>query len=167
MALKTNKMYTPFETMPDESKIWVYQSNRKLSDTEIVEIEGDLKVFIEDWSAHGTSLEASFLTKYNRFIILAVNQEVQQPTGCSIDSSVVFIQQLESKYGIDLLDKMNVTYKQGEFLTHKSLLDFKRMAKEKAVSENTIVFNNLVNTIEEWKENWEVPASESWHSRFF
>ncbi|MDD2986210.1 ABC transporter ATPase [Flavobacterium sp.] len=160
-------MYTPFETMPDESKIWIYQSNRKLSDTEIVEIEEDLKVFIEDWSAHGTSLEASFLTKYNRFIILAVNQEVQQPTGCSIDSSVVFIQQLESKYGIDLLDKMNVTYKQGEFLTHKSLLDFKRMAKEKAVSENTIVFNNLVNTIEEWKENWEVPASESWHSRFF
>ncbi|HQV36257.1 MAG TPA: ABC transporter ATPase, partial [Flavobacterium sp.] len=50
---------------------------------------------------------------------------------------------------------------------HKSLLDFKRMAKEKAVSENTIVFNNLVNTIEEWKENWEVPASDSWHSRFF
>jgi hypothetical protein len=160
-------MYTPFDTLPDESKIWIYQSNRKLSDAEVAEIEEDLKAFIEEWSAHGTSLEASFLIKYNRFIILAVNQEVQQASGCSIDSSVVFIQQLESKYGIDLLDKMNVTYKQGEFLTHKSLLDFKRMAKEKAVSENTIVFNNLVNTIEEWKENWEVPASESWHSRFF
>ncbi len=160
-------MYTPFETLPDESKIWIYQSNRKLSDAEVAEIEEDLKAFIEEWSAHGTTLEASFLLKYNRFIILAVNQEVQQATGCSIDSSVVFIQQLESKYGIDLLDKMNVTYKQGEFLTHKSLLDFKRMAKEKAVSENTIVFNNLVNTIEEWKESWEVPASESWHSRFF
>ena len=160
-------MYTPFETLPDESKIWIYQSNRKLSDAEVAEIEEDLKAFIEEWSAHGTALEASFLLKYNRFIILAVNQEVQQATGCSIDSSVVFIQQLESKYGIDLLDKMNVTYKQGEFLTHKSLLDFKRMAKEKAVSENTIVFNNLVNTIEEWKESWEVPASESWHSRFF
>jgi len=160
-------MYTPFDTLPDESKIWIYQSNRKLSDAEIAEIEEDLKAFIEEWSAHGTSLEASFLIKYNRFIILAVNQEVQQATGCSIDSSVDFIQQLESKYGVDLLDKMNVTYKQGEFLTHKSLLDFKRMAKEKAVSENTIVFNNLVNTIEEWKENWEVPASESWHSRFF
>lgn len=160
-------MYTPFETLPDESKIWIFQSNRKLSDAEVAEIEEDLKAFIEEWSAHGTTLEASFLLKYNRFIILAVNQEVQQATGCSIDSSVVFIQQLESKYGIDLLDKMNVTYKQGEFLTHKSLLDFKRMAKEKAVSENTIVFNNLVNTIEEWKESWEVPASESWHSRFF
>lgn len=160
-------MYIPFDTLPDESRIWIYQSNRKLSETEIAEIDSDLKTFVEDWSAHGTSLEASYLIKYNRFIILAVNQEVQQATGCSIDASVTFIQQLENQYNIELLDKMNVTYRQGEFLTHKSLLDFKRMAKEKAVSENTIVFNNLVNTIEEWKENWEVPAADSWHSRFF
>ncbi|RAR47375.1 ABC transporter ATPase [Flavobacterium lacus] len=160
-------MYIPFENLPEESRIWIYQSNRKFSDEEVVEIETDLQAFVEEWAAHGTSLEASFITKYNRFIILAVNQEVQQATGCSIDKSVEFIQSLEQNYKVDLLDKMNVTYKQGEFLTHKSLLDFKRMAKEKAVSANTIVFNNLVNTIEEWKESWEVPAEDSWHSRFF
>ncbi|HBI00336.1 MAG TPA: ABC transporter ATPase [Flavobacterium sp.] len=160
-------MYIPFENLPEESRIWIYQSNRKFSDEEVAEIENDLQTFVEDWVAHGTSLEASFITKYNRFIILAVNQDVQQATGCSIDKSVEFIQSLEQKYKVDLLDKMNVTYKQGEFLTHKSLLDFKRMAKEKAVSPNTIVFNNLVNTIEEWKESWEVPAEDSWHSRFF
>jgi chemotaxis regulatin CheY-phosphate phosphatase CheZ len=160
-------MYIPFENLPEESRIWIYQSNRKFSDEEVAEIENDLQSFVEDWAAHGTSLEASFITKYNRFIILAVNQDVQQATGCSIDKSVEFIQSLEQKYKVDLLDKMNVTYKQGEFLTHKSLLDFKRMAKEKAVSPNTIVFNNLVNTIEEWKESWEVPAEDSWHSRFF
>lgn len=160
-------MYIPFENLPEESRIWIYQSNRKFSDDEVTEIENDLKAFVEDWSAHGTSLEASFILQYNRFIILAVNQEVQQATGCSIDRSVEFIQALEQKYKVDLLDKMNVTYRQGEYITHKSLLDFKRMAKEKAVSSNTIVFNNLVNTIEEWKESWEVPAAESWHSRFF
>ncbi|MFY7741286.1 MAG: ABC transporter ATPase [Flavobacterium sp.] len=160
-------MYIPFENLPEESRIWIYQSNRKFSDDEVTEIENDLKAFVEDWSAHGTSLEASYIIQYNRFIILAVNQEVQQATGCSIDKSVEFIQALEQKYKVDLLDKMNVTYRQGEYITHKSLLDFKRMAKEKAVSSNTIVFNNLVNTIEEWKESWEVPAAESWHSRFF
>ena len=160
-------MYIPFENLPEESRIWIYQSNRKFSDDELIEIAKDLQSFIDEWESHGTPLEASFITKYNRFLILAVNQDVQQATGCSIDKSVEFIQKLEQKYKVDLLDKMNVTYKQGEFLTHKSLLDFKRMAKEKAVSENTIVFNNLVNTIEEWKENWEVPASDSWHSRFF
>jgi len=160
-------MYVPFDTLPEESRIWIYQSNRKFSDEEMAEIESDLKVFIEKWSAHGTGLEASYLLKYNRFIVIAVNQDVQQATGCSIDASVAFIQKLEQKYNVDLLDKMNVTFKNGEHIAHKSLLDFKRMAKEKAVTQNTIVFNNLVNTIEEFNENWEVPAGDSWHSRFF
>ncbi len=160
-------MLIPFENLPQESKIWIYQSNRKFSDDEFQTIEKDLKSFVENWAAHGTSLEASYLLKYNRFIILAVNQEVQMATGCSIDSSVQFIQNLEKKYDVDLLDKMNVTFKLGEHIAHKPLIEFKKMAKEKAVSENTIVFNNLVNTIEEWDESWEVPAGESWHSRFF
>jgi len=160
-------MYIPFENMPDESRIWIYQSNRKFSDDEMAEIESDLKTFVENWAAHGTGLEASYSLQYNRFIILAVNQEVQSATGCSIDSSVQFIQQLEQKYSVDLLDKMNVTFKLGEHIAHKPLVEFKKMAKEKAVSANTIVFNNLVNTIGEWHEYWEVPARESWHSRFF
>jgi hypothetical protein len=62
---------------------------------------------------------------------------------------------------------MNVTYKQGEHIAYKPLIDFKKMAKEKAVSGNTIVFNNLVNNVGEFKEFWEVPAKESWHNRFF
>ena len=106
-------MYVPFENLPPESKVWIYQSNRKFTEEEWSAIETDLKTFI------------------------------------------------------DLLDKMNVTFKLGEHIAHKPLIEFKKMAKDKAVSENTIVFNNLVNTIEEWNDNWEVPAGESWHSRFF
>jgi len=160
-------MYVPFENLPEESKIWIYQSNRKFSEEEFAAIEKDLQVFVENWAAHGTSLEASFQLKYNRFIILAVNQEVQNATGCSIDASVAFIQSLEKKYEVDLLDKMNVTFKLGEHVAHKPLIDFKKMAKDKAVTGNTIVFNNLVNNIAEYNESWEVPAADSWHSRFF
>ncbi len=160
-------MYIPFEDLPGDSKIWIYQANRKLSDNEVTEITEATKEFVENWAAHGTSLEASFIVKYNRFIILAVNQDFHPATGCSIDSSVQFIQNLEAKYEIDLLDKMNVTYKTGEFIAFKTLIEFKQLAKSKSVSENTIVFNNLVNTIEEWQDFWEIPANESWHSRFF
>ena len=160
-------MLVDFNTLPEESKIWVYQSDRKFSDEEVQEIETLLASFISEWSAHGTGLEASFLTKYNRFIIIAVNQGVQSATGCSIDASVNFIQSLAQKYNVDLLDRMNVTFRLGEFIAYKPLIEFKKMAKEKAVSENTIVFNNLVNTVGEWQDFWEVPAKESWHSRFF
>jgi hypothetical protein len=68
----------------------------------------------------------SYQLKYNRFIILAVDQDVQSATGCSIDASVEFIQSLEQKYKVDLLDKMNVTFKLGEHIAHKPLIDFKK-----------------------------------------
>jgi hypothetical protein len=160
-------MLVPFETLPDDSKIWIYQSNRKFSDEEILDIQNSLTTFLTTWSAHGTSLECGFELKYNRFIIIAVNQEVQIATGCSIDKSVMFIQELEKKYQVDLLDKMNVTFKNGDHVAHKTLADFKKMAKDKAVTENTIVFNNLVNNIAEYNEMWEIAAGDSWHSRFF
>ena len=140
-------MFVPFDTLPEESKIWIYQSNRKFSDEEIQEIEKDLTSFLENWTAHGQHLEASFVTRYNRFIIIAVNQEVQAATGCSIDASVQFIQNLEQKYNVDLLDKMNVTFKVGDHVAFKPLIEFKKMAKEKAVSETLYFLLSLFSTI--------------------
>ena len=91
-------------------------------------------------------MEAGFEIKYNRFIVFGLNQEIASASGCSIDASVNFIQTIEKDLEIDLMDKMNVTYYNGEFIAHKSLIDFKKMAKAKSISKNTIVFNNLVNT---------------------
>ncbi|MCB0383031.1 MAG: ABC transporter ATPase [Psychroserpens sp.] len=159
-------MLVDFNELPEESRIWIYQANRSFSDQEISEIEEKLKTFIENWTAHGSDLQSGFTIKYKRFIIIALNQNLNKATGCSIDASVHFIQQLEKEYNVDLMDKMNVSYKQGDFIAYKTLLDFKKMAKDKAVSKNTIVFNNMVTNIAEFNENWEVPASESWHSRF-
>ena len=160
-------MNIPFKELPEESKIWIYQSNRKFSDDEFSVIEIELIAFLEQWSAHGKSLSCGYELKYNRFIIIAVDQEIQNPTGCSIDASVQFIQSLEKKFEVDLLDKMNVTFKLGDHIAHKTLADFKKMAKDKAVTENTIVFNNLINNIAEYNDSWEVAAGDSWHSRFF
>jgi len=159
-------MLTDFNNLPDDSRIWIYQSNRKLSDTEIAEIEGKTAPFLEQWTAHGTDLEAGFEIKYGRFIVIGLNQTNASASGCSIDASVRFIQSLEKEYEIDLLDKMNVTFYSGDYIAHKPLIEFKKMAKARSVSKNTIVFNNLVNTKAEYLENWEVPAKESWHNRF-
>ncbi len=160
-------MLVPFESLPGSSKIWIYQSNRKLAEEEVVEIKKTVEDFLTDWAAHGTPLSASYQLLYSRFIIIAADSDLHNPSGCSIDASVQMIQEIEQRYGIDLLDKMNVTFKLGEHVAHKPLAEFKKMAKEKAVSGNTVVFNNLVNSLEEWEESWEVPAAESWHSRFF
>lgn len=159
-------MLIDFKDLPDDSRIWIYQANRKLSDEEVTKISEKTEDFLTKWTAHGANLEAGLEIKYNRFIVLGLNQENASASGCSIDASVHFIQSLEQEFEVELLDKMNVSFYTGEFIAYKTLSDFKKMAKEKSVSKNTIVFNNLVNTKAEYLENWEVPAHESWHNRF-
>jgi hypothetical protein len=159
-------MLVDFNILPETSKVWIYQSNRSFSESELEKIRSKLDTFIENWTAHGSNLQAGYEIKYKRFIVLALNQNLNTASGCSIDASVHFIQQLENAYNVDLMDRMNVSYKQGEFVAYKSLIDFRKMAKQKAVSKNTIVFNNLVTNKAEYLENWEVPAKDSWHNRF-
>ena len=159
-------MLVDFNTLPETSRVWIYQASRSFTDSELEEITSKLNAFIESWTAHGSDLQSGYDFKYKRFIVLGLNQNLNKASGCSIDASVQFIQQLETEYDVDLLDKMNVSYKQGKFVAYKTLTDFRKMAKQKAVSKNTIVFNNLVTNIAEYKENWEVPAKDSWHSRF-
>ena len=160
-------MIVDFDVISEESRIWIYQSNRTLSSTEINEIESKIKDFLISWTAHGSDLQASFLIKYSRFIVITLNESFNIATGCSIDSSVRFIQELEIEYDISLLDKMNVSYRHGEFIAYKPLIEFKKMIKNRSISKKTIVFNNLINSKSEFLNNWEVPIEESWHNRFF
>jgi len=159
-------MLVPFSELPASSKVWIYQANRTFTTDELVEISRKLDDFVTEWSAHGEGLKASYDIQYGRFITLAVDNEHHNASGCSIDSSVHFIQNLEKEYNVDLLDKMNVSFKNGEFVAYKSLADFKKMVKNRSVSSKTIVFNNLVTNKGEYLSNWEVPMSDSWHNRF-
>ena len=159
-------MLIAFKELPETSRIWVYQANRNFSEQELDEINELLPQFLTQWTAHGASLHAGYEIKYNRFIVIGLDQSLASASGCSIDASVHFIQGLEKRYGVELLDRMNVSFKQGDYITYKSMADFKKMAKARAINEKTIVFNNLVANKQEYLEHWEVPASESWHGRF-
>lgn len=159
-------MLVDFNSLPDTSRVWIYQASRSFTAEELEEIKLGLDEFVKEWTAHGSELKAGYEIRYKRFIVLVLDQSHAGASGCSIDASVHFIQSLEKKYNIDLLDKMNVSYKQGEYVAYKPLADFKKMAKQKAVSKNTIVFNNLVMNKYEYLNHWEVPAEESWHAHF-
>ena len=159
-------MITDFKNLPDNSRIWVYQSNRKMSEDEIAIIEEKTNKFLSQWTAHGADLEAGFEIRYNRFIVIGLNQTNASASGCSIDASVNFIQTLEEKFGIDLLDKMNVTFYNGKYIAHKTIAEIKAKSKARSISMNTIVLNKLLDTKADYKEHWEVPAKYSWHSRF-
>lgn len=159
-------MLVPFEQLPEDARVWIYQSNRPFTAEELTEVKAELEDFVKEWTSHGNELSAGCDVLYNRFIVIGVDEDFATLGGCSIDTSIHFIQHLQSKYNVDLLDRMNVTFRQGEYITYKELIDFKKMVKDRSVSPKTIVFNNLVTTKGEFDDYWEVPMEESWHKRF-
>ena len=125
----------------------------------------ELNEFINSWESHGKPVLSGYQIKYNRFIIIAADSSIDV-SGCSIDSSVNFIQKLETKYKIELLDKMNVTYRSDSVIKVVSIKEFKSLVKDKSITESTIVFNNLVSNISEYDKYWEVSIKDSWHNQF-
>ena len=159
-------MFVDFEKLPETSKIWIYQSDRKFYPNEIEELKNKIEGFLSSWNDNGIDIVSSYQFLYNRFIILAVDETIDSITVNAIDDSVRVILQLQTDYKVELLDKLNVCFKQGEFVQYKDLKAFKKLIKSKSVSEKTIVFNNLINTKEELESDWEIPLEDSWHNRF-
>lgn len=160
-------MFVPFDLLPDHARVWIYPSSRSFTANERALIREKAKVFIEQWTAHGAELQAGIDLPYDRFFVLGLNESVQSASGCSIDSSVHFIQSLENDFDVTLLDKMNVTYRNNDNIEYIPLNEFRIKAKKKQINANVIVFNNLVINKLEYDSLWEVPASSSWHSRYF
>lgn len=159
-------MFTEYSSLPNNSRVWIYQSDREITKEEIEYISAKAILFIDKWTRHGDDLKGSFTIKYNQFLVLAVDEGFNSVSGCSIDSSVRFVQELEKELDLDLMNKMNVSFKNDENINTVKLSDFQKFAKENKITSETIVFNNLVATKEDFETKWEVPAKLSWHKRF-
>ena len=160
-------MYVPFDRLPNEARVWIYSTNRDFSDEEVIVIQQELSAFLNRWTSHQHTLEASFSIPYNNFIVIGLNENKNSASGCSIDASVHFLKQLEKKFKVDLFDRMLITYKKNNQIKRLALHEFKRLAKQGEFSKSTTVFNNLVQTKKDFLSNWETIAEFSWHNSLF
>ncbi|WP_275315848.1 ABC transporter ATPase [Tenacibaculum bernardetii] len=158
-------MLVDFNSLSEDAKVWIYPCSRKFYPQEIDGLNEQLKTFTENWKSDDENFKASFDVKYNRFIIFSAEEDVDL-SNADIDTQVGFILQLQQQYDVELLDRMNVCFKQGEYTQYKELKDFKKLIKNRAVTEKTIVFDNLIQTKQELESHWEVPILESWYNRF-
>ena len=159
-------MFTHYKNLPNNSRVWIYQSDREFTAKEVEFISEKAEAFINQWTRHGDDLKGSFTIKYNQFLVLAVDESFNNVSGCSIDSSVRFVQGLQAELKLDLMDKMNISFKDNETINIVKLPIFQRYAKAKKITGSTIVFNNMIATKEDFENHWEVAASKSWHKRF-
>lgn len=150
----------------EDAKVWIYPSSRKFYPTEIKEIEEKVKNFIDSWKIDDENFKASYQFLYDRFIIFMADDEKSTLKNTDIDTSVSLILELQETYKVALLDRMNICFKQGEFVQYKELTDLKSLIKNRAVTAKTIVFDNLISAKKDLEEFWEIPLEESWYNRF-
>ncbi|MBD80856.1 MAG: ABC transporter ATPase [Crocinitomicaceae bacterium] len=154
-----------FKDLPGHSRVWIYQSNRVLSNDEISTIESRGRSFIENWSAHGADLNGALEVIYKQFIVLALDEQVASATGCSIDKSVHFFQQLGNDFNVDLFNRLLIAYRVDDSIELLPMSDFQDQLANGKFTENTQVFNNLVTTLDEFRNQWEVAVKDSWHKQ--
>ena len=150
-----------------QSRVWIYQSDRKFTSLEETGILNKLAAFTNQWKAHGNELLAKAEIRYGFFIILTVDESQAGVTGCSIDSSVRLIKEIEQEYHVDLFNRFNIAYRLDDEVKVQGKEDFETLVNIKQVTPDTIVFNNMVQTLAELDSKWEVPFKNSWHSTVF
>lgn len=150
-----------------QSKVWIYQSNRPFTADEVPAIQQKLNDFTSQWKAHGHQLKAKADILHDFFIIFVVDEAAAGVTGCSIDASVRVIKDIEQAHNVDLFDRFNIAYKVDDKVIVTNKEDFETLVNIKAVGPKTIVFNNLVQTVQELETKWEIPFEQSWHSKVF
>ena len=156
-----------FSQLPGNAKVWVYQSSREFDVSETNTITGLINDFVVQWSSHSRKVTADGAVFYNRFVALTADESAFDVSGCSIDSSVNFIRQLEQKFNTNFFDRMTVAYLDGDLVKTADRETFQQLLDKGVVNENTIVFNNLVSDLNELRLNWKIPFTKSWHGRFF
>ncbi|TKC61245.1 ABC transporter ATPase [Pedobacter hiemivivus] len=150
-----------------QSKVWIYQSNRAFTNDEVSAIQQKLDDFTSQWKAHGHQLKATAQIRHQFFIVFIVDEASAGVTGCSIDASVRIIKDIEQTYKVDLFDRFNIAYKIDGKVIVTNKEDFETLVNIKTVGPKTIVFNNLVQNLEEFETKWETPFEQSWHSKVF
>lgn len=150
-----------------QSKVWIYQSDRELTPTEVSSIQLQLNDFTAQWKAHGHQLKAKAEIIHNFFIVFIVDEASAGATGCSIDASVRIIKGLEQEYKIDLFNRFNMAYKVEDKVFVLNKEDFETLISIKKITADSIVFNNLVQNLADFEQKWEVPFRNSWHNKVF
>ena len=158
-------MYVEFDALPNSARVWIFQSTQHLELREIESLSAHLMNFLDNWQAHGKDLKASFTISYERFIIISLDEASYQATGCSIDKLMHLIQALEKEVNISLLDRMQVAFKSDGLILSMPMNAFREELAQGEYDENTIVFNNMIETKGELNTAWEVSIKDSWHKQ--
>ncbi|MGZ8557469.1 MAG: hypothetical protein ACXWWC_04015 [Chitinophagaceae bacterium] len=145
-----------------ESRVWIYQSSRIFSLQESLTIEEMLDEFAAQWKSHGTPVKGAAYLFFGQFIVLLADETATGVSGCSTDSSVRLIKDIEQKFGVNMFDRTTLAFVVKEKVQLLPLSQMQYAVENGFINSDTLYFNNLVQTKEDLENKWIIAVKESW-----
>ena len=147
----------------DKSRVWIYQSSRLFAVSEASEIEEMLNEFVQQWQTHGEKVTGFANLFFGRFIVLIADETAATVSGCSTDSSVRLIKNIETKFAVSMFDRHLLAFMMPENkIEYVPLSQFVYAYNAQMIKADNIYFNNTVLTKKELLTKWMIPVSDSW-----
>lgn len=154
----------PLSELPDHARVWIFAASRPLSHEEQAALLERVDAFLAGWAAHGTPLLSGREFRYDRFLVVAVDERPAGASGCSIDALTRTLREVERELDLELLNNAPVLFRDGEAIRRVGRAEFEQLAAGGEVTPETIVFDNTVPTLGVVRDGgWERPAVDSWH----
>jgi len=153
------------ENFSPESRVWIYQSSRLFTLSEALAVEELLNDFTDKWLSHGTPVKGAAYLFFGQFIILMADEKATGVSGCSTDSSVRFIKDIEQRFGVNMFDRTTLAFVVKDKVQLLPLSQLQYAFDNRFIDSYTLYFNNLVQTKAELENNWLVPIKDSWLSK--
>ena len=150
------------EDFNDNSRVWIYQSSRLFSLSEALHIEDMLNDLVANWKSHGTPVKAYANLFFGQFIILMADETATGVSGCSTDSSVRLIKEIEKTFGVNMFDRLALAFIVKDEVQILPMPQLKYAVEQGFITADTLFFNNVVLTKEDLENNWIIPAKDSW-----
>lgn len=159
-------MFVPFEELDSQSRIWIYQANRELTQPEQKIIRDAVRALCDQWSAHGNPLRTSFRIDHNYFLVLAVDEVFKGVSGCSIDGSVELLKTIQNQLKIDFFDRSQVAFWREEKVKLIPLKELKTTFAAGILTPSSLAFNTLVATKGDWQKYGISQAANCWLAKY-
>ena len=159
-------MYIPFAQLSDAARIWIYQASRPLPQEASVLLQ-KAQDFVAQWTAHGRPLQGSATLRYDQFLVLAVEESLQNATGCAVDASTQLVRDLEQAFQITLLERTCIAFRQEQKNMLVPLAQLAAQIQQGIVAKEMLMFDNTITKKGDLADKWLVPARATWLGKYF
>ena len=150
------------EGFSSDSRVWVYQSSRLFTISEALQVEEMIDRFARSWVSHGVPVKGAAYLFFGQFIVLMADETATGVSGCSTDSSVRLIKDIEQRFGVNMFDRTTLAFIVKEKVQLLPLSQLQYAFDNQFITADTLYFNNLVQNKKELEEDWLQPVKNSW-----